>query len=93
MNTPMTNVGTDIYRLRLFVAGNEPNSTQARANLTTLCETYLQGRYQLETIDVLRDFQAALRDNILVTPTLKVVAPVQALQDLHPSRANTACYR
>ena len=66
------------YVLRLFVAGNEPNSTLARANLTTFCETYLQGRYQLETIDVLRDFQTALRDHVLVTPTLKVVAPVQA---------------
>ena len=66
------------YVLRLFVAGNEPNSVQAQTNLTNLCDTYLPGRYQLETVDVLRDFHAALRDNVLITPTLKVIAPVQA---------------
>ncbi len=85
MNTTVQTVETAtraaqsaMYVLRLFVAGNEPNSMLARANLTTLCETYLQGRYQIETVDVLRDFQTALRDHVLVTPTLKVVAPVQA---------------
>ena len=78
MNTTVQTAATATYVLRLFVAGNEPNSMLARANLTTFCETYLQGRCQIETIDVLRDFQAALRDHVVITPTLKVVAPMQA---------------
>ena len=30
----------------------------------------------IETVDVIQDFQAAVRDNILVTPTLILVAPL-----------------
>jgi len=64
-----------MYLLRLFVAGDEPNSKQARQNLARLGETHLKGRCEIEVIDVLNDFQTALENNILVTPTLVVVAP------------------
>jgi len=61
--------------LRLFVAGDEPNSKKARENLTQLCETHLQGEYEVEIVDVLEDFEAALKSNVLLTPALIVVAP------------------
>ena len=35
-----------------------------------------QGRCTIETVDVIEDFQAAINDNILVTPTLILVAPL-----------------
>ena len=64
------------YQLRLFMAGNGPNSERALVNLRSLCEEHLKGRYTIETVDVVKDFQAAIRDNILVTPALILVAPL-----------------
>jgi len=64
------------YLLRLFVAGNGQNSQKALANLHRLCQEHLEGRYTIETVDVVEDFQAAVRDNILVTPALILVAPL-----------------
>ena len=63
------------YLLRLFVAGNGTNSKQALANLRRLCQEHLKGRCTVETIDVVKDYEAAVRDNILVTPALVLVAP------------------
>jgi circadian clock protein KaiB len=64
------------YLLRLFIAGNGPNSQKALANLRSLCQEHLEGRFTIETVDVVEDFQAAVRDNILVTPALILVAPL-----------------
>lgn len=66
----------DHYLLRLFIAGNGQNSHKALANLQILCQEHLEGRHTIETIDVVEDFQAAVRDNILVTPALVLVAPL-----------------
>lgn len=63
------------YVFRLFVVGNEFNSTQARANLARLCEEHLKGRYQIKTVDVLKDAAAAHKNNVLVTPTLILIKP------------------
>jgi circadian clock protein KaiB len=63
------------YRLRLFMVGHGPNSQQALSNLRSICQEHLPGRYTIETVDVAKDFQAAVRDNILVTPALILVAP------------------
>ena len=67
------------YVLRLFVAGNGPNSKQALVNLRYLCHEHLNGRCTIETIDVAKNFAAAARDNILITPTLILVAPLPAV--------------
>ncbi len=58
------------YRLLLFVAGDEPNSNLARANLDRFCQDYLIGQVDVEVIDVLEDFESALAHRVLVTPTL-----------------------
>jgi len=63
------------YLLRLFVAGNGPNSKQALVNLQRLCREHLNGRGTIETVDVTKDYEAAVRNNILVTPALILVAP------------------
>ena len=52
------------YVLRLFMAGNGPNSQKALTNLRSLCQEHLEGRYTIETVDVVQDFEAAVRDNI-----------------------------
>ncbi len=58
------------YLLRLFVAGEEPNSRLARQNLERICRRHLAGRFRLEIVDVLSDYQEALRHEIFVTPAL-----------------------
>lgn len=65
----------DHYLLRLYMAGNGQNSQKALANLRSLCQEHLNGRCTIETVDVVKDFQAAIGDNILVTPALVLVAP------------------
>jgi circadian clock protein KaiB len=67
--------GSPKYRLRLFVAGEEPNSVIARASLDEICSTYLKHECQVEVIDVLEDFQPALEERVLVTPALVIVEP------------------
>ena len=67
--------GAAIYHLRLFIAGNEPNSTIARESLGKICSTYLADRCELEVVDVLEDFRPAVEDRILVTPALVILEP------------------
>lgn len=63
------------YKFRLYVAGDAPNSAQAKANLTALCEAHLPGRYEIEVVDVLKAPKLALKDNVLMTPTLLKLSP------------------
>ena len=61
-------------RLRLYVAGDAPNSQQARENLAAVLEN-AGDEYQLEIIDCLADPLRSLNDGIVVTPTLLKVEP------------------
>lgn len=63
------------YKFRLYIAGDAPNSLQAQANLLALCETNLPDRYEIEVVDVLKVPTLALKDNVLMTPTLLKLAP------------------
>jgi len=58
------------YLLRLYVAGQTPKSVQAFTNLKQICEDHLQGRYEIEIIDLLENPQLAQGDQILAVPTL-----------------------
>jgi len=58
------------YVLRLYVAGQTPKSVLAFKNLQQLCEDHLQGRYEIEIIDLLENPQLARGDQILAVPTL-----------------------
>ncbi len=58
------------YAFRLYVTGNAPNSVQAIAHLTDLCDRHLPGRHRIEIIDLLRAPQRALADQVIITPTL-----------------------
>ena len=64
------------YLLRLFVVGDGPNSKQAVSNLRSLCQEHLKGRHSIEIIDVVKCYAAAVKDNILITPALVLVAPL-----------------
>lgn len=58
------------WRLRLYVAGNTPNSIAAFANLKDICEVHLGGRYQIEIVDLLENPTLAKGDQIVAIPTL-----------------------
>jgi len=58
------------YELRLYVAGQTPKSVLALANLRQICEQHLQGRYEIEVIDLVENPQLAQGDQILALPTL-----------------------
>jgi circadian clock protein KaiB len=58
------------YNLRLYVAGQTPKSLSAIANLKSICEEHLTGRYNVEVIDLLENPQLAAGDQILAVPTL-----------------------
>jgi circadian clock protein KaiB len=58
------------YQLRLYVAGQTPKSVLALRNLKQICEEHLQGRYEVEVIDLLENPQLAKGDQILALPTL-----------------------
>lgn len=63
------------YKFRLYVAGDAPNSVQAQANLIVVCRTHLPDSYEIEVVDVLKEPMVALKDNVLMTPTLLKLSP------------------
>jgi circadian clock protein KaiB len=69
------------WKLRLYVAGNTPNSIAAFANLKEICELHMGGRYKIEVIDLLRKPQLARGDQIIAVPTLvrKLPSPVKKI--------------
>ena len=69
------------WRLRLYVAGNTPNSIAAFANLKEICERHLGGRYQIEVVDLLQNPTLAKGDQIVAIPTLvrKLPYPVKKI--------------
>lgn len=58
------------YILRLYVSGRKPRSAQAIATLTALCREHLEGRVDLEVIDVDDNPKVVVREQIFALPTL-----------------------
>ncbi len=69
------------WQLRLYVAGQTPKSIAAFANLKKICEEHLEGKYEIEVIDLLVNPQLAKGDQILAVPTLvrKLPEPVKKI--------------
>ena len=83
-NTPTIGphkTGEDKWLLRLYVAGQTPKAITAYANLKKICEEYMDGRYQIEVIDLMVNPTLAKDDQILALPTLvrKLPAPVKKI--------------
>jgi circadian clock protein KaiB len=69
------------YVLRLYVAGQTSKSMTALENLKKICEEYLEGRYQIQVVDLLKNPQLASGDQILAVPTLvrRLPAPIRKI--------------
>jgi len=72
---------SNFWELRLYIAGQTPNSMAAIANLKKICEEQLQGKYRIEVIDLLKKPQLAKGDQIVAIPTLvrKLPSPVKRI--------------
>lgn len=75
---PADPMAEPMLRLRLYVAGNAPNSLTAVANARSICEEHFSSRHELEIVDLLAHPQRALADGIIVTPTLLKLSPAPA---------------
>ena len=62
-------------RLRLFIAGDGPNSTAAVANLRAVLAQHDTGHIEVEFVDVFADPQRGLKEGVFVTPMLLRVEP------------------
>jgi len=67
---------SELWNLKLYVAGQTPKSIAAFQNLTKICEEHLKGQYDIEVIDLLKNPQLAKGDQILALPTLVRKLPV-----------------
>lgn len=69
------------YLLKLYVTGLTPRSIQAIEHIKQICEEHLQGRYELEIIDVYQQPVLAKDEQILAAPTLikKLPLPLRRL--------------
>jgi circadian clock protein KaiB len=92
---------SDLFILRLYIAGQTPNSVTAIANLKKICEDKLKGKYRIEVVDLLLKPQLAKGDQIIAIPTLvrrlpppvkKIIGNLSKLEsvivglDLQPAR-------
>lgn len=62
--------GKDRYILRLYITGTTNRSVLALTNLKKICDDYLEGRYELEVIDLYQNPSLAKGDQIIAAPTL-----------------------
>lgn len=71
----------EFWKLRLYVAGQTPKSMAAFANLKTICEEYLSGKYTIEVIDLMVNPKLAQGDQIIAIPTLvrKLPEPIRKI--------------
>jgi circadian clock protein KaiB len=70
-----------VLELRLYIAGQTPKSVAALKNITKYCKEYLEGKYTIEVIDLLKNPQLAEGDQIFAIPTLvrKVPEPIRKI--------------
>ena len=78
---PNDNKLSEIWELRLYVAGQSQKSVTAFANLKKICEEHLPGQYRIEVIDLVENPRLAEADQIVAIPTLvrKLPEPIRKI--------------
>ena len=64
-----------IFKFRLYIAGDTPNSSLALANIRAICTEHLEGCHSIEVVDVFRDPKRGLAEGVLLTPCLLKISP------------------
>ena len=70
LDQAVSDQGKDKYLLRLYITGSTIRSVSAITNLKKICEEYLEGRYELEVIDLYQHPSLAVGEQIIAAPTL-----------------------
>ena len=86
------------YLLKLYVIGTTPRSTKAIVNIRKICEEHLQGRYDLEVVDIsqhptLAEGRANHRRADLDQKAAAALAPLHrrhVADRAHPARARSS---
>ena len=71
----------EMWNLRLYIAGQTTKSIMALSNLKRICDDELDGHYQVEVIDLMKNPELARGDQVVAIPTLvrKLPEPVKRL--------------
>ena len=79
--TGKTEESSEIWNLKLYVAGQTPKSIEAFANLKKICETHLKDKYIIEVVDLVENPELSKDDQILAIPTLvrKLPEPIKKI--------------
>ena len=64
------------YVLRLYITGTTPHAVRAIVNIRKICEEHLQGRYELEIVDIAQHPTLAEGEQIIAAPTLNKKLPL-----------------
>jgi len=64
------------YVLRLYVTGTTRHSARAIVNIRKICEEHLQGRYELEIVDISQHPTLVEGEQIIAAPTLVKKLPL-----------------
>ena len=58
------------YMLQLYITGLTAQSTRAISNIRKICEEHLEGRYELDVMDISQRPALAKDEQIIAAPTL-----------------------
>jgi circadian clock protein KaiB len=69
------------YVLRLYINGSTLKSTQAVKNIKQICKQHIDGKYDLEIIDIFHNTNLARDEQIVAVPTLikRLPSPLRRL--------------
>ena len=70
-----------LYSLRLYVTGQTPRSAASIRNLRSVCDEFLEGRFELKIIDLYEHPEMARDAQVVAAPTLirKLPLPLRRL--------------
>ena len=70
-----------MYSLRLYVTGQTPRSAASIRNLREVCDEFLEGRFELQVIDLYQRPELARKAQVVAAPTLikKLPLPLRRL--------------
>ena len=69
------------YVLKLYITGTTARSSAAIANIRSLCDEHLAGRYDLQVVDIYQQPSLAAGEQIIAAPTLvkELPSPVKRM--------------
>lgn len=70
-----------MYSLRLYITGQTPRSAASIRNLREVCDEFLEGRFELQVIDLYQRPELAKDAQVVAAPTLikKLPLPLRRL--------------